>query len=554
MNGFATACSRFSRLCSRPFCYSAALVVLIAAGALVFRLQQLELRPFHVDEGVQAVKAGELYDRGDYQYNPFEFHGPSLYYFTLPVLKLRGAKSFAEASDADFRLVPVLFGAGLILLLLPLRRDLGIVATLTAAVLMAVSPAMVFFSRYYIQEMLLVFFAALAGCALWRYDRSHHRRWIVLLGLAAGLMYATKETSVIFFGAMAAAYGALVLRRRHRENRPLWHPGLLHVRMGLLASGVAAVVAVLFYSSFFAHPRGPLDSLLAFRHYFDRTGGDGSAALHQHPWYYYLQMLIYTHDAPGPWWSEALILALAAVGLTTSVRGRVPATTVARASCPELSFSKPRTQASASATHPDLAFFLAVYTICLTLVYAIIPYKTPWNMLGFLHGLILMAGIGTASIFHRLPRHGVRALLAACLLLGAGQLAAQAWRANIRFCADPRNPYVYAHSVPDVILLARRIGEIAALHADGPSMPVHVISPDYWPLPYYLRRLNHIGYWNNIPDLPDAPVIVVSSDLQEALEPMLRDRYHTNYFGLRPGVRLVLNIRQDLWERYLLDR
>ncbi len=52
-----------------------------------------------------------------------------------------------------------------------------------------------------------MFFAALALCALWRYFRSPRRRWCLLLGLAIGLMYATKETSVIYCGAMGAAYG-----------------------------------------------------------------------------------------------------------------------------------------------------------------------------------------------------------------------------------------------------------------------------------------------------------------------------------------------------------
>jgi len=71
-------------------------------------MDRLEMRPFHGDEAVQAVKAGELLDGGQYIYNPYEFHGPSLYYFTLPVLKLRGVHCFADARDADFRLVPVM--------------------------------------------------------------------------------------------------------------------------------------------------------------------------------------------------------------------------------------------------------------------------------------------------------------------------------------------------------------------------------------------------------------------------------------------------------------
>lgn len=503
-------------------------VGLIAIGALVFRLQHLELRPFHPDEGVQAVKAGQLYDTGHYRYDPSEFHGPSLYYLSMPLLKLGGARTFAGTSDADFRRLPVLCGAGLILLLLVMRRDLGSVATLTAAALLAVSPAMVFYSRYYIQEMPLVMFASLALTALWRFDRTRRLRWAFLLGAALGLMYATKETSILYGGAMMAAYGWLVLRRRISAGRPVWSVSRPSRLALMLVAGSAAVVAGVFFSSFLEHPRGLLDSLLAFRQYIDRSGGDGSAAIHRQPWYYYLMLLGYTKIAPGPWWSEGLILGLAVIGLIATLRGRLPA-----------------------AIHPELAVLVAVYTLCLTGMYALIPYKTPWNLLGFLHGLILLAGIGASAVFHRLPRWPWRAGWLLVLLGSTTQLAAQALRANSRFCADPRNPYVYAHSVPDVVRLARRIDEMAALHPDGRSLRVHFITPDYWPLPYYLRNFDHIGYWSEIPAVPDAPLLVVGAELQERLEPLLHDSYHTVFYGLRPDVLLVLYVRQDLWARYL---
>ena len=67
-------------------------------------------------------------------------------------------------------------------------------------------------------------------------------------------------------------------------------------------------------------------------------------------------------------------------------------------------------------------------------------------------------------------------------------------------------------------------------------------------------QLNQVGYWNDIPASPDAPVIVVNSTLQEQLDPLLRERYHTQFYGLRPGVLLVLNVRQDLWDRYFLTK
>ncbi len=513
----------------RPAITAAGLLLLAAAAALAPRTCRLDARPFHCDEAVQAVKTGELYDGGRYRYDPFEFHGPSLYYLTLPVLKLRGARSFAEARDADFRLVPALFGAGLILLLLPLARGLGPTATSTAAVLTAVSPAMVYFSRYYIQEMLLVGFAALALGALWHCHLSPRRRWRVLLGLALGLMFATKETSVVFCAALAAACAPLALaRHRHRHSAGPHSPPRHPIRNALLVAATAAAVAALFYSSFLTHPRGPLDSLLAFTHYLDRSGGSGSAAHHRHPWHYYLHLLLYTKNAPGPWWSEALILALAATGLAATALRRLP-----------------------PAVNPTLAASLATYTLCLTAAFSLIPYKTPWNLLGFLHAMILVAGIGTAWILHRLPWRPARAAVVLLLAAATTHLAAQAWRACFRFGADPRNPYAYAHSVPDAPRLARRIADLAAIHPDGRSMPVHFITPEYWPLPYYLRQLDHVGYWHEIPAAPDAPVVVAATDLQERLEPLLRHPYAAEFYGLRPGVLLVCYVRQDLWQRYL---
>jgi hypothetical protein len=175
-------------------------------------------------------------------------------------------------------------------------------------------------------------------------------------------------------------------------------------------------------------------------------------------------------------------------------------------------------------------------------------------MLGFLHGLILLAGIGFAVIFHASNRSSVRAAVVLLLLVGAGHLATQAWRASFRFAADPRNPYAYAHTVPDAVRLARRINELAALHPDGAAMPVHFITPEYWPLPYYLRNLRRVGYWSEIPASPDAPVIVADADWQERLEPLLRARYCTQFYGLRPGVLLLLHVRQDLWDRYLEEK
>ena len=88
----------------------------VAAAALAVRLPRLAQRPMHGDEANQARKAGDLLETGVYRYDRHEHHGPTLYWLTWPVLRLTGATRFADTSEWQYRLVPVLFAAGLVLL------------------------------------------------------------------------------------------------------------------------------------------------------------------------------------------------------------------------------------------------------------------------------------------------------------------------------------------------------------------------------------------------------------------------------------------------------
>src|SRR5437762_10674999 len=183
--------------------WSALAVLLAIAGALALRVPKLDTRPLHNDEAVNAVKVSELWQEGRYAYDPDEFHGPTLHYATLPFLWLSGARNSDELADATLRLAPVVSGVGLIVLLLLLADGLGREAVAWAAIFTAVSPAMVFYSRYFIHEMLLLFFTALTLGAGWRYAQTRSARWAVLTGAGLGLMFATKET----FGITVAAIG-----------------------------------------------------------------------------------------------------------------------------------------------------------------------------------------------------------------------------------------------------------------------------------------------------------------------------------------------------------
>jgi len=507
-----------------------ALIVLAAALALALRLPHLTAKPLHTDESVQAFKTGMLLDTGVYHYDPQEFHGPSLYFLTVPLVWLSGARSFAESTIVSYRLVPLIFGVGLVLLLGLLGDGLGRRAAVIAAVLTAVSPAMVYYSRYYIQEMLFIFFTFAALVAAWRYGRAKSARWAALLGVCLGLMHATKETCVIAYAAFAAAFAMTLLWRHWHEGIAypfalpvrLWHLALIFVVGGLSAN--------LLFTSFFRQPSGFFDSFRTFVPYLYRAGGAG---LHDHPWWYYLKMLLYTHDGPGPRWSEAPIMALAAVGIGFAMTRRgIPGANLA------------------------LIRFLAFYTVLTTVAYCAIPYKTPWNMLSLLHGMILMAGVGAAGLIGLASSASLKAVAVALLVVAAASLAWQAWRGANRFAFDPRNPYVYAHTVSDTVRLGERVLDLSRLDPEGRRMLVQVFVPgaDYWPLPWYLRRLGRVGYWSELSADPIAPVIIAAPELQPKLESRLRGPYHCELYGLRPGVLLALYVRDDLWNRFLSRR
>jgi uncharacterized protein (TIGR03663 family) len=514
------------------------LILIIAGGTFAFRLAGLGQRPMHTDEAVHAVKFDTLWESGAYRYDLNEYHGPTLYYCTLPFAWLSGARDFGELSAATLRLVAVVFGAGLIVLLLLIGDGLGRAAAVCAGVLTALSPAMMFYGRYYIQEPLLIFFTFLAIVAGWRYVRSRHLGWAILTGAALGLMHATKETSVIAFGALAVALVITVVW--HRRSRRVWPEygrqaaGGSRPQYGRAAAVAGAAIigiglSVTLYSGFFTNAAGPLDSLRTYVTYFDRAGGHG---LHDHPWHYYVGMLAYTHYVPGPWWSEGLILALALAGMVAAVTGR-----------------------GVGGGHVPLLRFLTLYTLLLTVIYSAIPYKTPWCLLGFLHGMILLGGVGAVALVCWVPFRPVRITVAVLVLGAAAQLGWQARQASFRFCADYRNPYVYAHPRFELVELAERVEQLAGVHPDGRAMLTKVVVPDPWPLPWYLRRLSRVGYWEEVPEQPDAPVIIAATELQQQLDQHLQDAYQVNYYGMRaPSVVLALYIERELWNEYVERR
>jgi uncharacterized protein (TIGR03663 family) len=505
-----------------------ALGLLVATGAaLALFSPALDQRPMHNDEAVNAIKFGALWDRGFYRYDPHEYHGPTLHYATWAISRLSGAPAFPQFTEARLRSVTMVFGVGLILLLPLIVVGLGRTPAVCAAVFIALSPAFAFYSRYYIHEMLLVFFTMLAIGAGWRYWWHRRRVWIVLAGLGLGLMHATKETFVITLAAMALALAVNAAWHRwfHVSERAEPPLSRRHLLLGLV---VWAVVAIALFTSFFTNPAGPLDSVRTYLPWLGRAVGDSP---HIHPWHFYLERLLWFQTEKGPLWSEGLIFVLAIVGAVAAFRGKHIADSRA-----------------------EFVRFLALYSFGLLAAYSIISYKTPWCFLSFWHGMVLLAGVGAAVLVRSAKPRALKVVVVLLLAAGAGHLAWQSWRANFVYAADRQNPYVYAHTSPDILNLAERVESLAAVHPQGHGMVIKVMSPesDYWPLPWYLRRFPNVGWWDELAEEPFAPVMIVSATFNAALDEPQTHLMH-GYFALRPQTFFEMYVERDLWRAYIED-
>ena len=575
---------------SRARALFAVAMLAVLALAAAFRLPRLAQRPMHADEANQAVKSGRLYEKGTYEYDATDHHGPSLYWLTLPSLAISGAKDLAGSEEVAYRIVPVIFGLGLIPLLLLLADGLGRPAVVMAALLTAISTAMVFYSRYYIQETLLVFFTfAALGCG-WRYLRTRRLAWILAAGAAVGMMHATKETWILSAAAAVAATALTWAWSRLCDSRPCMAFGgdtvgwaeraptghhahmvgggrrvppkrlLIHI---LAAAATACLVAVALFSMFGKNWHGPWNSICAYTNYFRRGSQHGE---HSEAWHYYLQLLFAYRPSKRIFWSEGFIAALALIGAAHALTQRSTAADTSQTTRPVPS-------------SPALLRFLTFYTLLLTVLYSLISYKTPWCALSFLMGMILLAGVGTAAVFRFLLarsagvtatsgsrwRFGLLSAAAAIgVVAGAGHLGWQAYQLNFnpRYLADARNPYVYAHTPMPLPKLAARLDRLAGQVPGGRDLPIHVVVTDnYWPLPWYLRRFNpeRVGYWldakawkQDLDRIAPPAILILSSDADsDDLASRLAGYNGPVYESLRPGVLIAVYVRKDLWPAYL---
>ena len=514
-------------------------IVVIFVIAAVLRLYDLNLVPLHHDEGVNGNFLVRLVREGYYQYDPENYHGPTLYYFSalIPwIVKLLFGSSARDnygLTTFTIRLVPAVFGLATIALVFMLRRRLGTIATLAAATMLAVSPGAVYLSRYFIHESLFVFFTFGIVVAGLKFYDERNPAYLIPAGASAALLFATKETAFISAGVLVIAHALTLFymefirepapssgRRRDRESTVLERIKN-HLRLTIDDLGGTTAVAynlglavvvflalyLLFYSSFLTNNNGIYDSLRTFA-VWKKTGGSA----HVHESYQYIVWLMR---------QESPLLLLGAAGALIAVL-------------------KPRN---------SLALFAALWAFGLIAAYSMIGYKTPWLVLSFLIPLALIAGYAIQAIF--LMDHGRLRLASVIFLMAIGVAAYQAIDLNFIHYDDDdeKYVYVYAHSKRELLDLVKQVEQIAN-EQSGRTTGISIVSPDYWPLPWYFRNFSRVGYFGRMAATSE-PIIIANENQKEEIDRNFGEVYRQvpsksegGSFELRPGVKLLLYVRR----------
>ena len=460
------------------------IIAIIFLSGLFLRVVLPNLKLLHHDEAIHAWFSYELLTKGIYQYDPM-YHGPFLYYLTAGAFRIFGD------SDIVARLLPAAFGSAIILLLYGFYKTgwLSKTHTIWAAIFLAFSPDMVYFSRFLRHDIFQLFFTVLFLVAIFAYLEYKKPGWALLAGFAVACGMCLKEdmpVSILIFGLFF-----ILLIVTHRITLPIsWKRDLIGATL------VAAAIGFIFYSSFLNHPEmffeAPMKAIVHWTSMHDQCRLCGP------PYWYLLMFLLY----------EIPLLLLAVYGIwqwgwkdkgISNVRN-LPK------DCP------------LTPEHKTSLFIilLMVWAVSTMVFYGWVGEKVPWLLIHQLFPVILLAS-------YRIEGKRVLAgIITGIFLLGM----------TLHLCFTPvdiNEPIVQVQNSEDM----REVMKLIDV-----SDTVVVASDSYWPLPWYYRG----GRWDKIlfygkktdPDVwagkePDV-IMTHDTDSYSSLPGYEKRSYHLSYW------------------------
>ncbi len=453
--------------------------------SLVMRLVLLADKPLHHDESLHATYSWYLYRGRGYTYDPM-MHGPFQFHLTALVFFLFGVSEFTA------RLLPALFGTAIVALPWFLRKELGRAGALFLAIMLSLSPSFLYFSRFERNDIYIAFFTLAMVALFFRFlDRPRHIH-VILLGAVWALSFTAKENTFI----TAFVFGLFVLGVLARElamrpasgSRPLIDAvRSVGIEPFLFALATFGIIFAVLFTTVFTHPQGLLDGLTKSIQYWL---SQQPVARGSQPWYFYSVIM----PAYEP---LAILFGLAAGGL-------------------------------AAVRRTYWAVFLVWFAVGSLAVYSWAGEKMPWLVLHTLLPFLLLSAWMLNWVWERRRALGARIALGVAALLSIYMVHSATLLSYVNY-ANPVELLVYVQSSTDVLDAMDQINTVARRSGQGYMMPIVVDSHDSWPFVWYLRDYKAVSYPASVTGPQTAPVVVVSSDTNAQVQPLMSDYQGTTY-------------------------
>ncbi|CAN5198464.1 hypothetical protein BH20ACI1_BH20ACI1_25300 [soil metagenome] len=559
---------------------------IITAIAAFLRFFWLELKPLHHDEGVNGYFLVTLFRDNVYKYDPSNYHGPDLYYFALAFSKIFGLNTISIRASV------AIFGVLTVILAFFLKDYIGKIGSLAAALFLALSPGMVYISRYFIHEILFVFFSfgIVVGVLYFIEKRKagiFAIAWMTFLLLicflptALNVANAVATDNQVFVWILRvglfAVEGVLVFLIMRmllgwKRGRPIYlilasastvllfaTKETAFITLGTMALAVVCVwLWRKIYKAAIGEPKeNELEPVeLNWTNFRARLGTSTDLILIIFAVsfaFIYVGVLFFTSFFTYP---EGVIKAFEAYAFWTKTGSRDHTQNGMWAyvkwgmkiESPILIISAIGTLLALAKARHKFAIFTGFWAFGLFAAYTIIPYKTPWLALSFLLPMCIIAGYAINELV--LSRDlGVKLFGAMLTIFAVVVLGYQTYDLNFQKYDDDTMPYVYAHTRRGFLDLIKQIEYYADKSGKGKDASIEVVSPDYWSMPWYLRDYSKAVFHGQFADANTSEMIVAS----KAQKAEINERYGAHYkyagtYPLRPGVDLYLLVRKNLAE------
>ncbi len=316
--------------------------------------------------------------------------------------------------------------------------------------------------------------------------------YLPFFSIFLALLFTVKETAIIFLFALFVM--CLVHFRRMRKL-----PFRQHGRTFLISGFFFVFIYALFFTNFFTHFSGLVDS---FRAYAPWIGRGLREVGHDKPFYYY-SLLLLRYELPlillgiaglifswkKKWLQKDELGSKKSVGLGDEL-GQDEKRWVQG---DELDQDETGTHLRRNSTlGPDgteygdeniLMRNIGLWFLVTFLVYSSIPYKTPWLAVNMTAPLAVLAGFAVSLFWERAGKKLTAGIFIASLIY----LFSFSFMLNFIIPWQPENLFAYVHTDRDTLRLIGDVKEDKILILFNAS--------DYWPLPFYFdgREVKYVS-------------------------------------------------------------